>query len=114
MNWIELNSEKELENIKAQSFSKPQLIFKHSTSCSISSVAKNRLEKGFANLDPNIFDFYYLDLLKYRSLSAAIAEFFDVHHESPQVLLIKKGSCIYDESHYAINIDDIEEQALSN
>jgi len=35
-----------------------------------------------------------------------------VSHESPQVLLIKNGNCVYDESHGGIQMEEIEEQAL--
>ncbi|HNF29264.1 MAG TPA: DUF2847 family protein [Chitinophagaceae bacterium] len=28
-------------------------------------------------------------------------------HESPQILVIKNGICIYNESHTAINMEDI-------
>ena len=108
MNWITLNSENQLEAIRQASFNKPQVIFKHSTTCSISNMAFSRFERAEA---PDNIDFYYLDLLNFRPLSAAIAEKFQVHHESPQVLLIKNGECTYDESHYGIMMDEIIEQA---
>ena len=98
----------QIENIKNASFTKPQVIFKHSTRCSISSVAKNRLEKTPTLPDA---DFYYLDLIKHKNISNSIAEVFQVHHESPQVLLIKNGECTYDESHYAIDMNEIIEQS---
>ncbi len=84
-----------------------QVIFKHSTRCSISVLAKNRLEK-FAGSDK--LTFHYLDLLNHRSLSNEIAERFGVEHASPQILLIRKGECIYDESHHAITVEDLMEQ----
>ena len=93
MNWIEITDEAQLINVKNASKTKPQLIFKHSTRCSISSMAKNRLEK---ETTPEGIDFYYLDLIKYRNISKIVAETFDVNHESPQILLIKNGECIYD------------------
>ena len=111
MNWIPLTDELQLESLKELSKQKAQLIFKHSTRCNISSVAKNRLEK---NTPPDSIDFYYLDLIHYRQLSAKIAEEFDVYHESPQILLIKNGSCIYDESHGGIIMEEIVEQALKS
>lgn len=111
MNWKDLTSIAQLEDIKKASFDLPQVIFKHSTRCSISMVAKGRLEKATA---PEGIDFYYLDLLNHRDISNAIAEMFHVHHESPQVLLIKNGECTYDESHGSIMMDDIEENALQN
>jgi bacillithiol system protein YtxJ len=108
MNWNSLIDEAQLEIIKNKSFEKPQLIFKHSTTCSISKMAFSRFERSEA---PDTIDFYYLDLLNFRSVSNAIAEKFQVHHESPQVILIKNGDCIYDESHYGIMMDEVIEQA---
>lgn len=108
MNWIDLTQEAQVNDIRELSKQKPQLIFKHSTRCSISSVAKSRLERGSA---PGEVDFYYLDLIKYRNISQKIAEDFSVEHESPQVLLIKDGVCVYDESHSGISMDEITEQA---
>lgn len=107
MNWIALNSEAQIAAIKNLSVNKPQVIFKHSTRCSISSVAKSRLERGEA---PSNADFYYLDLIAYRSLSNQIAEQFGVYHESPQILVIKNRECVYDESHSGISLDEIAEQ----
>lgn len=108
MGWINLETEEQLEEIKEKSHTKPQLIFKHSTRCSVSSMAKNRLNRSAL---PGDIDFYYLDLLKFRPISNKIAEIFDVVHQSPQVLLIKDGKCVYDESHSAITMDEIEEMA---
>ena len=109
MDWIEINDLSVLEQIKIKSFLQPQVIFKHSTRCSVSSIAKNRLDKSER---PEGSDFYFLDLIKHRDVSSAIAELFQVHHESPQVLLIKNGECVYDESHYAISIVEIVDQTL--
>ncbi len=108
MNWIPLTDENEFAAILKKSSEKPQVIFKHSTRCSISSMAKSRLDKAET---PDAVDFNYLDLISYRSLSNKIAEDLGVHHESPQVILIKNGECVYDESHSGIRIDDILEQA---
>lgn len=64
----------------------------------------NRLERAEA---PATIDFYYLDLLAHRNISNKIAEDFQVYHESPQVLLIRNGECVYDESHMAITMDEL-------
>ena len=111
MNWHQLTQAEQLEKIKEKSFSKPQVIFKHSTRCSISSMALSRLERSEA---PGSIDFHYLDLITYRSISNQIAEDFKVYHESPQILLIKNGECVYDESHSGISMDEIVEQASVN
>ncbi|MBY0536512.1 MAG: bacillithiol system redox-active protein YtxJ [Chitinophagaceae bacterium] len=108
VNWIPLTTEAQLEDIKVKSTTKPQVIFKHSTRCSISSVAKSRLDQSTG---PESIDFYYLDLLQYRNISNKVAELFAVHHESPQVILIKNGDCTYDESHMGIRMNEIVEEA---
>lgn len=108
MNWQLLTEETQLQQIREQSYQQPVVIFKHSTRCSISSMAKNRLERTGA---PEHILFYYLDLIRYRPVSNMIAEIFQVHHESPQILLIRNGECIYDESHNGIDMQEITEQS---
>lgn len=108
MNWKYLNTSNELAEIVQRSHETPQVIFKHSTRCGTSSMVKNRLEK--ATQQANI-DFHLLDLIANRPLSNQVAEDLKVWHESPQVLLLVKGECVYDESHMGIRMDDIEEAA---
>ena len=108
MEWIHLTDEEQLNNIIEKSQEKAQVIFKHSNRCSISSVALQRLQK--AN-QPGGIDFYFLDLIKFRSVSNKIAELFKVRHESPQVLLIKDGKCIFNESHLGIDMHEIMDHA---
>lgn len=111
MNWIDLNNIQQLAMLKQLSKARPQIIFKHSTRCSISTIAKNRLERSE---QPASGDFYFLDLLRYRSLSDQIAEDFAVVHESPQILLIKDTECVYEESHNGIWMDELVEQIALN
>ena len=104
MNWHPINTIAQLEQIKAASYTTPQVIFKHSTTCSISRMALDRFERAAT---PENVDFHYLDLLNFRAISTEIATFFQVHHESPQLLFIKDGACIYEESHYGIMMDEL-------
>lgn len=104
MSWITLDTEKQLTEINERSKECPQLIFKHSTRCPVSSMVKHRLYKHEL---PGDIDFYYLDLIAHRDLSNKIATTYGVRHESPQVLLIKDGACAYNESHSAVFMDDI-------
>lgn len=108
MHWIHLTDEEQLKQIINKSQIRPQVIFKHSTRCSISAVALQRLQKVS---QPSNIDFYFLDLLTYRSLSNRIADIFNVPHESPQVLVIRDGRCVYDESHMGISMHDIIDHA---
>lgn len=110
MLWHKLTDISQLQEI--QDLSKEQrisavLLFKHSTRCSISSMALNRLETKWN--DNEQIPAYYLDLLNHRDISNEIASLYSVEHASPQVLLIKDGKCIYHNSHNGINALEIFE-----
>lgn len=109
MNWIELNSQEQLQNIiDSEGYS---VIFKHSTRCSVSMMAKRRFEHDWGEI-PEGTPLYYLDLISHRDISNAIANAFNVHHESPQLLLIKGGECIYETSHSEISAEDLSDQIV--
>ncbi|MFM7839241.1 MAG: bacillithiol system redox-active protein YtxJ [Chitinophagaceae bacterium] len=110
VNWIPLTDHELLEKIREHSFIRPQLIFKHSTRCSISSLALSRMEKGPTS---PLVDYYFLDLLRYRNLSDRVAETYAVPHESPQVLVIREGECRYEESHLQIDPQEIWQEVSS-
>jgi bacillithiol system protein YtxJ len=103
MNWTSLESTDQIDNIKHQQGY--NLIFKHSTRCSISMMVKKRFELDWDKL-PQDLPLYFLDLIKYRELSAKVASDFQVHHESPQLLLIKDGECILDLSHGEVSVEE--------
>ena len=107
MNWIDLKSEEDLNKLVEESYQDNigVAIFKHSTRCSISSVAKNRVST-FWDFNEEL-PIYYLDLITYRALSSLIAEKFNVQHESPQLLVIKNDECIYNASHLSISVKEL-------
>lgn len=110
MNWKPLTSPDQLEAIRKESAEKPVLIFKHSTTCNISAMVLNRLERNWnvQEMDPHV-QAYFLDLKSYRQMSNDIATVFDVEHESPQVLIIRNGAAVYDRSHMAIDYQSIRD-----
>lgn len=108
MNWIALTESNQLQTIKEESFNHPVLILKHSTTCSISGTALNRLERNWKQEKVGELKPYYLDLLRYRPISAEIASVFNIEHQSPQVLIIQNGECIYHASHFDISFAELE------
>ena len=98
---MQLTDSTQLEEIEDASNSKLVVIFKHSTRCSISRMALRQFENEF-DLEGKVIP-YFLDLLNYRTISNEIASKFEVEHQSPQLLLISKGKCIYDASHSDID-----------
>ena len=105
--WKVLNRIEQLEEIKKASYNKPAVIFKHSISCGISGMAKYKLEENW-NFQDEDLDFYYLDLINNRPVSNAVAQTFNVVHQSPQILVIKDGVSIYDTSHHMVGVPAIK------
>lgn len=101
MNWETLNTEQQFLDLLAQT---PVFaVFKHSTRCSISSMAKSRVEREW-NYD---FPIYYLDLLNYRPISNLIAVQSGIEHASPQLIVFEHGKPVYNASHSAIVVEEI-------
>lgn len=107
MNWEQLQTTEQLNALDALSGTQAVLIFKHSTRCSISDAAISRFERDWKEEDSTKMKPYYLDLIAYRPVSNAIAQRYQVEHESPQVLVIKNGKCVYHESHMNIRVNDL-------
>ncbi|MBK8601465.1 MAG: bacillithiol system redox-active protein YtxJ [Flavobacterium sp.] len=105
INWIPLVDLGQLNEIILLSSEKPVVIFKHSTRCSVSRMALKQFESEF-DLEDQVTP-YFLDLLEHRDISNAVAERFDVVHQSPQLLLIKNGMSVYDASHSAIEVAEL-------
>ena len=101
INWINLTNLDEITDIKTLSTSESIFIFKHSTRCGISRIVKKQFEKLLLPNNNNV-KVYYLDLLKYRNVSDALSEVFQVRHQSPQLLIIRNGVAVKHASHYDI------------
>lgn len=105
MNWNRLETIEGLNDIISKSFNAPQVLFKHSTRCSISSMALSRISIGIKEID-----FYLLDIIAYRNISSEVSERFNIIHQSPQVFIIHQGKCTYNTSHLGISSSDLEKQ----
>lgn len=92
----------QLNTIVEASFLKPQLIFKHSTRCSVSRFVLNQFKSSYSFSEVD-FTAYFLDLLSYREISNVVAHQFDVVHQSPQLLIIKNGKAVAHASHENVN-----------
>jgi len=110
MHWIHLTDEDQLQKIIVRSQEKPQVIFKYSSECHLSEIVFQRLQK---NCCPQRVDFHFLDLNAYQNISEKVSETFHVPHQSPQILLIKEGECIFEEGHPEISLEEIMEHVIA-
>lgn len=112
MIWHKLTDIAQLEQLTEESRGMAVGIFKHSTRCSISATALDRLERNWSKAQgTETLKMYYLDLIAHRDISNTLAEKYGVTRESPQFILIKNGEAVYHESHYGIDLAEILEKA---
>ncbi|SDY15731.1 bacillithiol system redox-active protein YtxJ [Hymenobacter psychrophilus] len=108
--WQPLTKAEQLSEIVRESAEQPVIIFKHSTTCSISAMAKSKIERQWTDAGLDSTKLYYLDLLSYRPISQEMAQQFNVQHESPQLLLIQDGECTFHASHNGIRLSDVKQK----
>ena len=102
MKWIEIRTVDDAENIKRDSMRLPDesfVIFKNSTRCGTSRMAKNLFASEWNSEAP----VFLVNVIEHRDASDFIASSFGVHHESPQLLVIRNDKCIYHTSHSGID-----------
>jgi len=100
-NFINLTSIDGLDRLFEQSFDKPVVLLKHSTTCGISSGVYR--EVGLVSADVNV-----IVMQTHRDISNAIASRTGVRHESPQAFVLRDGRAVYHASHYDIEAEHIE------
>jgi bacillithiol system protein YtxJ len=96
--WKSLDASQTLEDLIESSHVRPQVIFKHSTSCGLSAMMLRRFENQWGQAGEQA-DFYFLDLIRHRGISNLVADRLDVWHQSPQVLLVVRGEVRVSASH---------------
>ncbi|WP_151894559.1 bacillithiol system redox-active protein YtxJ [Patiriisocius marinistellae] len=105
--WHVLSQMEQLEEIVEQSKSTPVAIFKHSTTCGISKMVYRNFERSYS-LNDSQMKLYYLDLKAYREVSNEVGYKFQVIHQSPQLIVVKNGTAVFNESHHSIQAADLE------
>ena len=100
-NFIKLESIDSLDRLFDESFERPIVLLKHSTTCGISSGVYR--EVGLVASDVNV-----VVIQTHRDISNAIATRTGVRHESPQAIVLRKGKPVYHASHYDIEAEHIE------
>lgn len=110
MNWLIVSAEDQLDALNERSFDTSVsfvLLFKDSPRCIISTMAKDRIERKWE--EASKIPACYINVLLSRAVSNEVAKQYGVEHQSPQILLIKEGKCIYTASHSDISFEQIRE-----
>lgn len=91
----------DLDQAEENSKSRSVVLFKHSTRCSVSSMAKRSFEQEWVVKEES--EAWFLDLIRYRDISNEIARRFEVHHESPQIIVLNNARPVHHASHGMIS-----------
>ncbi len=106
--FFTLDNIEQFDEIDEISQTKPVVLFKHSTRCSISRMALKQFDAEF-NYPEEKIDWYLLDLLNHRDLSNEIASRYNVVHQSPQIVVIRNGKAVFNETHDSISSEDLKQ-----
>ena len=79
------------------------IVFKHSPTCPISLFAQREVMR-FRTSQPET-PVYLISVRRQREIARHIAERTGVHHESPQVLVLRRGNVVGAASHDAITAE---------
>jgi len=102
MDFTEISTIEQWENALEGTSSKPALLFKHSTSCSISAAAQEELS-AYLNEERNEnVNYYLVKVIESRPVSNQIAEDLSVRHQSPQIIYIDNKTAKWDKTHWSI------------
>jgi bacillithiol system protein YtxJ len=81
------------------------LVFKHSTACPMSWAAHSQVTR-MAKENPGL-TVRMVRVIQERALSAAIAEATGVRHESPQLIVLRRGEVVGTAAHGGITCEKI-------
>ena len=98
----ELTSMEQLDAVLQASVGEPQYLFKHSTTCPISSSAYREVEAYLRSRGEGGPPVHLVKVIESRPVSNEIAARLGVTHQSPQMILVDNGAGIWNASHGSI------------
>jgi bacillithiol system protein YtxJ len=84
------------------------MLYKHSPTCGVCRAALREVET-FISEHPDAV-VYAVDVLAQRDLSQLVAARTGITHESPQVIIFRGGSPVWNDSHYGITAEALAKQ----
>ena len=104
--FFRLSDKNTFEKLLTVSKERPVVVFKHSNACPISSRAYREMEK-LENVN-------LIEVQLARDVSAEVATFTGVEHETPQVIVLRDGKAVWNASHYDVNAGAVTKAVEAN
>ncbi|PWT83745.1 MAG: bacillithiol system redox-active protein YtxJ [Acidobacteria bacterium] len=105
--FVKVNDTQSLANLIARSQTAPIIIFKHSTTCGVSSFAYREMQN--MNEEVNL-----VEIQSARAVSEEIERQLGVPHESPQVIVLRRGKAVWNASHFQIKAAAVSAAVKNN
>jgi bacillithiol system protein YtxJ len=109
--FVALDTGAALEELFARSRVAPVVLFKHSTTCPISTHAYRQMSQLNRNA---VGEVGLVVVQKARSVSDEIARRTGVRHESPQAFVLRDGKAVWHSSHFDVTADAVERAVNEN
>ncbi|HIS29005.1 MAG TPA: bacillithiol system redox-active protein YtxJ [Candidatus Avamphibacillus intestinigallinarum] len=102
MEWREITTVEEWDDILNKSSEKDQIILKHSTTCPVSTNALEEYEAYLQDQPNENIDYTLVKVRESRPVSNKIEEDLGVKHESPQIIYIKDKAKYWSTTHWSV------------
>ncbi len=102
LDWKEVSTIEEWNDIFANSLNMPTIILKHSTACPVSASALEEYETYLADSPNSHVQYYLVKVIESRPVSNQIADDLKVKHASPQIIYFKNKEAIWNTSHWSV------------
>ncbi|MHB1651800.1 MAG: bacillithiol system redox-active protein YtxJ [Desulfitobacteriaceae bacterium] len=107
VNFEEINSLQEWDNVLDESSRRPIVLFKHSTACPVSARAWKEVQ-AFIRENADEVLVAIVKVIESRPVSNQVTEDLGIKHESPQVMLLRDRQVSWHTSHNAVTQDQIK------
>lgn len=101
-----MRTEADLTEALEASDTHPVVIYKHSATCGVSLWARREIQQLANPDDPPVFEVVVQEA---RPLSNAIAQHFQIRHESPQAIVVKDRTAIFNTSHGGVRATSLRQ-----
>ena len=105
--FTQITDKQALEQLMERSHKAPVVLFKHSSTCPISSAAYEQMSQVAT-------DVTLLVVQKARDVSKEVEARTGIRHESPQTIVLRNGQAVWNASHFDITARAVEQAVRAN
>lgn len=106
-NYQDIESINALEALMQASHQQTVMFFKHSNACPVSSRAFGEFRKYLETAAPSDVQHGLIVVQTARAVSNKLEELTGIQHESPQVIIVRDGKPVWEESHFRLKSETL-------